>query len=471
MNKNLGKLVKDLPTVLSFHITAVNGIRGVLTDSSQKVEVREILQAQYDEINSYLVKIDSSYSKFIENLVGAPFQREIDKQSKELFADSNLSKQKQDYVRIKIVFEWVSSFIKNAETSWNSIIGLTKIFNTYIETSSLQKKMESEFLTKVFDLNQDTKFFLNAIEAKYKCRIIGLYAKDKDVLISNLIFEEDKDYDMSKLVEKEEEEEISLKTIAKPFSKGAPMKVEFHYTEVKGTKDWNRNDAYILYVKTNDVKEEEQKFYSSSFVILNPAENANINLAAALVRKNTGYAAAPKYNKMVTTLLEFIVSNLTTKDFNDLGEDTHSFLYHIGPVVIWNIIQDDLIRRDFGHCHYVEKNSIIKFFPENIIKKHIIDFWAEKFFDLKTPSVDSYINFSKGVASVRESYKILFDQAASTRKRISNESSSIEDYLKENTGKFFGYRRAQVYRRFVSDCVWGALPENNSSELVNKFKK
>ena len=48
---------------------------------------------------------------------------------------------------------------------------------------------------------------------------------------------------------------------------------------------------------------------------------------------------------------------------------------------------------------------------------------------------------------------------------------SLERYLTENTGKFFGYRRAQVYRRFLNDCIWGYLPEANSTEYLNKFSK
>ena len=93
-----------------------------------------------------------------------------------------------------------------------------------------------------------------------------------------------------------------------------------------------------------------------------------------------------------------------------------------------------------------------------------------KFFDLKSSSVDAYINYSKGVSNIRESYKNFFEYAASTRKRITNDPLTIEEYMRENVGKFFGHRRAQVYRRFVPDNVFGLMPEINSTELANKFK-
>jgi len=173
--------------------------------------------------------------------------------------------------------------------------------------------------------------------------------------VSNLIYDEGKDYKFENLFKGMPK----LETIV-PTQAAAPTKLsdrlnilkskttstqesDYYFTSIRGTKEWNRNDAYILFVKKNELKEEEKKFYSSSFVILNPSDNNNINLAAALVRKNMGHSAAPKYNKMLQTLVDFAVTNLFTKDFVDLCDDTHTFLYHIGPIVIYNIIQEDLV--------------------------------------------------------------------------------------------------------------------------------
>ncbi|MCB1157993.1 MAG: hypothetical protein KDK45_10850, partial [Leptospiraceae bacterium] len=160
---------------------------------------------------------------------------------------------------------------------------------------------------------------------------------------------------------------------------------------------------------------------------------------------------------------------LFSKDFIDICNDTQSFLYHIGPIVLYQIIQEDLQRREFGHCYYVEKNAVIKLFPENMIKKMVIDYWSETFQEIKPDQVDSYMNYSKGIQGVKSSYAYFFEKAAATRKRGYNDSLSMEDYLKSNAGKFFGYRRTQVYRRFVSDNVFGLMPEVNSTELLKKF--
>lgn len=463
-SENFRRFLADIPGALEIHIKAIDEIRWEFNNPSMDEDTKEIFDSVREEVFKILDKLESIYKKFIPNMVGHTMQQEIDKQCFELFPDTSPTMSKIQFIRIKIIYEWVSSFYKYAESSWNQLIPIFKVFSTYNSTKNFHERILNKYFKPILDLNFDTRTLLNKIEQAYNCRIVGSYSRDADLLVSNLIYDESANYDLISLFP-----ELTSQPKTARLNLSKQLDPDYHYTALIGTKEWNRNDAYILVIKDSDLKEEERKFYSSSFVILNPSENANINLAAAIVRKNTGIQVVTKYNKMVVTLLEFIVNNLLTKDFPNLCEDPHTFLYHIGPVVMWNIIQEDMQRRDFGSCYYLEKNSIIKFFPEIIIKKHIIDFWAEKFIDLKSSQVDSYINYSKGVASIKEAYKLQFEAAAATKRR--GIEQTLEEYLKENTGKFFGYRKAQVYRRFIPECVWGGIPEVNSTELVNRFYK
>ena len=475
---NPQRFSSDILITTQLHISSIENIRAVLFGSNLSAEAKEIIDSQKEDIQIQLDEIQSTYSKFIQRLAGKAMKDEVEKQASELFPDEDVQPQEIEFVKLKIIYENLSSFLRGVETAWNNIIGMSKVFATYPITKPLYEKIERENLSLINILNDDTRALLKLIETTFDCHIVGSSKSDKRLMVSNLIFDDGKDYSFQSLFK-------NLQPLAAAPVQSVPklserlgmsknkvpsQETDYYYTTIKGTKEWNRNDAYILYVKKDDLKEEEKKFYSSSFVILNPSENVHINLAAALVRKNMGHSAAPKYNKMLQTLLDFAVTNLFSKDFVDLCDDTYTFLYHIGPIVIYNIIQEDLVRRDFGYCHYGENNKIIKFLPECIIKKHIIDFWADKFFDLKSSSVDAYINYSKGVSNIRESYKNFFEYAASTRKRITNDPLTIEEYMRENVGKFFGHRRAQVYRRFVPDNVFGLMPEINSTELANKFK-
>ncbi len=469
----------DIPITTQLHISSIENIRAVLFGSNLSTDAREIIDSQKEDIQAQLIEIQAAYAKFIQRLVGQAMKDEVEKQASELFADEdNIKPQEIEFIKLKIIYEYLSSFLRSVETAWNNVIGMSKVFSTYPITKPLYEKIQKENLSLINILNEDTHALLNLIEKNFDCHIVGASKADKRLLVSNLIYEDGRDFTYESLFKNlPKVEVVSPVTLPKLSERLLQSKAktplqesEFYYTTIKGTKEWNKNDAYILYIKKEDLKEEEKKFYSSSFVILNPSDNNNINLAAALVRKNMGHSAAPKYNKMLQTLLDFAVTNLFSKDFTDLCDDTYTFLYHIGPIVIYNIIQEDLVRRDFGYCHYVDNNKIIKFLPEAIIKKHIIDFWADKFFDLKAGQVDAYINYSKGVSNIRESYKNFFENAASTRKRITNDPMTTDNYMRENVGKFFGHRRAQVYRRFVPENVFGLMPEINSTELVNKFK-
>ena len=478
---NPQRFLTDIPITTQLHISSIENIRAVLFNSSISAEAREIVDSQKEDIQTQLNEIQIFYSKFIQRLVGQAMKEEVEKQSSELFPDEiHLKSQEIEFVKLKIIYEHVASFLKRVEPAWNNVIVMSKVFATYPITRPLYEKIEKENLSLVNILNEDTRALLKLIESIFDCHIVGASKSDKRLLVSNLIYEDDKDYVYESLF-KNIQPQVSpppnvpnipklSERLSSAKTKAPSQETDFYYTTIKGSKEWNRNDAYILFLKKSDLKEEEKKFYSSSFVILNPSENVHINLAAALVRKNMGHSAAPKYNKMLQTLLDFAVTNLFSKDFPDVCDDTYTFLYHIGPIVIYNIIQEDLVRRDFGYCHYVENNKIIKFLPESIIKKHIIDFWADKFFDLKSSSVDAYINYSKGVSNIRESYKSCFEYAASTRKRVINDPVTSEEYMRDNVAKFFGHRRAQVYRRFVPENVFGHMSETNSVELVNKFK-
>lgn len=453
-------------------------LTGMLERYSSDPEAKEIIDSQSEELDILLEEILYTYECFIKKkLIGNYIRDEIEKQYYELFPGEDFGDRiKSDFIKMKIIYESLSSFLKIVDIAWNNLYGICKVIATFPATKELSDKINSDVIKKVDELNKDTRALLAAIEEKYGCRIVGTNKRDKRLLVSNILFEEGKDYAYSTLFDLSSLREINKPTNFYDRSKQAgahhfSAADDYYFTAIVGTKEWNRNDAYLLYVKKDDLKEEEKKFYSSSFITLNPSEELSINMAAAMVRKNSGNAAAPKYSKMLQTLVDFVVSNIMTKDFGEICDDPKTFLYHIGPLVVYNIIQEDMNRRDFGNCFYVDNNKIIKLFPENIIKKHIIDHWVDKFFGLKPLSVDSYMNYSKGVATIRESYKQFFDMAASTRKRNAGDNITTEEYVRQNVGKFFGYRRAQVYRRFVQDNVFGLMPEVNSSDLINKFYK
>ena len=154
-NSFFAKFENDLPGTLGFHNSAVDGILGLLRDKSLRPEAKEVINALGEELNLNLKKIKAAYEKFISNMVGHPMQQEIDKQTYELFPDSVSNISKVHFIKIKIIYEWTSSFWKIADSSWNSIFSTFKVLSTYVETAELYNTIYSSYLTRVFELNID----------------------------------------------------------------------------------------------------------------------------------------------------------------------------------------------------------------------------------------------------------------------------------------------------------------------------
>ncbi len=449
-------------------------LRLILSSSKIDDGLSDFFSETENDIFVQLEKLDDLYTKIIVPILKSDLILSLDKEFLEQFGEEEKTDSLIQFVRTKLFYESLASYKKQHDLTWKTIFDISKSFNSYDSTKIIFRKFESEIFTNVEEFSRNIKNFLEKIEEEFSCSIIGSSKQNQNFLVSNLFYDESFNYDLKILFPKREKKIITeQKTVLTPLKQRVTAKLNlketnFHHTDARGTKDWNRNDSYILYIKRSDLIEEQKKFYSASFVTLNPSENVNINLAAAMVRKNSGQAQAPKYTKMIQTLLEFTTNSIFSKDFPYVTDDTYTFLYHIGPVVIYNIISEDMNRRDFGYCHIVENNKIIRFFPDTILKKHIIDFWVDKFIDIKIEAVDGFINYQKGVSNIKASYKSFFDHAASTRRGL-NDKQSIEDYMRENEGKFFGYRRAQIFKRFVPDNIFGMMPEVSSNILTKKF--
>lgn len=470
------KFAHELDETLEAENKLQEKLRLILSSSKIDDGLSEFFDDTENDIFVQLEKLDDLFLKIITPILKSDLILSLDREFLEQFGEEEKKDGMVQFVRTKLFYESLSSHLKQHDLIWKTIFGISKAFETYESTKIIFKKFESEIFNEVENFSKNLKSFLEKLEEEFSCSIIGSSKLNPNYLVSNLFYDDSLNYDLKKLFPKfEEKKTISTsKPIMNPIKQRVTVKLnlketEFHHTYIKGTKEWNRNDSYVLFIKRTNLLEEQKKFYSASFVTLNPSENVNINMAAALVRKNSGQAQAPKYSKMIQTLLEFTTNSIFAKDFPYVTDDTYSFLYHIGPVVIYNIISEDMKRRDFGYCHIIENNKIVRFFPDTILKKHIIDYWVDKFIDIKTDLVDGFINYQKGVSNIKASYKSFFDHAASTRRGI-NEKQPIEDYMRENEGKFFGYRRAQVFRRFVPDNIFGIMSEVSSTDLVKKFQ-
>lgn len=232
-NENIRKLLSDIPGVLSIHEKAIAEIRWEFNNPSLDEETKAIFNSVREEVFKILDKLDSVYKKFILNMVGHTMQQEIDKQSFELFPDSSPTMKKIQFIRVKIIYEWVSSFHKWADSSWNQLIPILKVFSTYNSTKNFHERILNKYLKPILDLNFDTRELLNRIEQTYNCRIVGSFSKDPDLLVSNLIYDEAENYELLSLFP--ELEIQKNKIFSKPSAK--QFEQEYYYTAVLGQRN------------------------------------------------------------------------------------------------------------------------------------------------------------------------------------------------------------------------------------------
>ncbi len=461
----LETFVRDISDVLNLHIKVTKFLRELLSEKTLSREASFIIQKHEYELFSPLKEIEDSFQNTISVLSKKTLPREIERKHNEIFPSEPTREHKKEFCKIKITFEYISTFLKIAIPAWVIFESRLKELKNNPETGLLEEKIKNNLLSKIKTLDKTTEEFLDKIKERFRIELTGSDGGLHEKLVSNIVYNPEENYSLNILLNIKESAEYTTdpkKTGEDIGAKILPQDANYK-TRLIGTRDWNRNDSYVLEIKQIDLKKEYEKFDSSSFISLRPGEfDTPPSLASALVRKNSGHSQRQKYEQVIKTLAEFITTNLIDKDFPKATDDSFAFLYHIGPVVVYNTIVEDMNRRNFGHIFLVDKNSLLKIFPDQIVKYAIIGFWNETFMEMTPALADSYIHFSKGVQFVRSAYKSLYDQGAATRKGLTGISQGLDDYLKENAGKFFGYRRVQVFKRFVPNSIFGDLPDNNS---------
>lgn len=466
----------NIDSVLGLHVTFAEAIQKSLNAEYHTAEAHRLIEKHNYELFSPLHEIEDAYAKFISVLSKHSMQREAERRAGAEFHGERLTASHIEFLKTKLILENIASFLKSVVPTWAVVEGRIRNLSANPETHIVRIQIEEVYLQRIWSLNATTEAFIERLKEYFHAQIIGSASDNPNQQVSNLLFDPEMDYDYRNVFEKKgnTSKAKTISNIPGQESKSKTSRTEiakenFFFTNVYGTKEWNRNDCYVLDVKKSEFFEEEEKFNHASFVILGPGDNTNLTLASALVRKNSGHGLAGKYFQMVQALFEFTITNIFSKDFPEIKADQLVMLYHIGPVAIFNIITDDMKRRNFGHIFYVEKNNLVKLFPENIIKKHTIDLWEKKFQDLNPISVDSYIDYSKSIQVIRTTYQELYNHAAATRKGALYADNDFENYLQENCGKFFGFRRAQIFRRFVPGSVFSDMPEIITAAKITRF--
>jgi hypothetical protein len=90
---------------------------------------------------------------------------------------------------------------------------------------------------------------------------------------------------------------------------------------------------------------------------------------------------------------------------------------------------------------YIDRSgNAIREYPQELLKKLLIDWWVAKFAAISLDEVDSYILFSRCMDIVRRDYRVIYNQGVQLRKKEQPHGTyaGLARWMKENRVRVFG---------------------------------
>ena len=148
---------------------------------------------------------------------------------------------------------------------------------------------------------------------------------------------------------------------------------------------WNSSMYYYLSYDINKLSKEENCFVNVFYIDTHLGANPQIvrsQIVRTLIRKEkilSKEEAINQYKKFLDLLFE-LNQQIILLNFRIPEEEKKLFMYHLGPLVFFNMNKQYLMDLQTGSIHQIvnpEKNLIRKIIPFEFIKKFLFDWWVE----------------------------------------------------------------------------------------------
>jgi hypothetical protein len=223
------------------------------------------------------------------------------------------------------------------------------------------------------------------------------------------------------------------------------------YTNILGSKDWNRTKDYYLELNKEDYQKDLNKFYQSIYIIYDKKTfEESISMFSSVrtgLEKKDIEEIFQYYINMIQGLLNENYQAIINNDFAGIIKPT-IFFYHIGANTFYSIIKEDLREKKLGEILYLENQLLLREYPYNLIKKILIDWWNELTSLLDIEEIDSYWIYSIHLEYVLQEY--LKDYELIRKESIKNHISNyqFDEWFKKNYRELLGLRKYFIYKRF-----------------------
>lgn len=462
--------------VLKIHIDSANLLEQKFTDSSLPLNVQSFLTQHLSQLKASIDEIKHAFSAHIESAVEDKLEKEARRLERRNHRDS-ASPEKREFIKLKRYYEKVKSFNETIKKSWQEIQNLIQTLSVLPEAQETALTMEKDVLESVLVLIRQTVSFLDALKF-YLVVDSENFDPSKGICQINIQFRPAIHYTLRAFLgiaeepEVEEEAPPNMIDVPLPESKQLDGSIAkniviesqerrlnpggLFYIPLLGSRDWNRTPDYALEITVQEYDTCLEKLKRSYHVNVDP-ENIQGPLppAAAENRIGSGEQLLVPYIALLQKTIQEITHNLITVDFPGLDKPL-IFLYFCGPHVIYACIMTMLKEQQIGEIFYLGPNrNTVRAYPEDTIKKELIDWWQNEFKTLSGEDVDSYLTYSRIIEMIKKDYRALYEEGNQLYKKEHPGVSYTgrEKWLRENRFRIFGLRKTEVYKRFIPGTI------------------
>jgi hypothetical protein len=278
----------------------------------------------------------------------------------------------------------------------------------------------------------------------------------------NPVLQDDSDDVTSDLVESSSADNIEDEITE--GSSSVPESTDTYGFKLKGTKQWNTREPYIIRIDSQKLKNEIIKINNSFYFIDEEFAHDNdlksrINREILKMKSGTIRPIKEEFSHFVYASLSSVTESL--KDHFKLSDDTASlFVYHIGPQTLYRNILFIMRNKKTGYCYLLSETpgQVLRFFPEEYLKVVVMNWFEENInpLDLNYDSIQKFDLIRNHVAQFYSKAVQIFDKRYQeiNQKLTDGRSVSREELMKLKGEQWFGMSNIYIYKRFIPKTIF-----------------
>ncbi len=471
--------LRPIDGVLRPHWSTVEVIRDRLLSDTLPPDVQTAVGQFTEKLEESLAALQKSFQVYVETSAEQSLLKEASRLERRYFEQTNQPRQIA-FLKLKRMYEKIRTFNESAKNIWREIQKILDTLSVIKITQNIAIEIEREYYRPLTLLMRQSEHFLDEVRAYLNIQeeVVDPITGSHKITVA---FNEAQTYTIDAVLGEtaddtgSEEESPGAKldeVLNRPTQElggSVALNIVIETREHKlnrasmiavpllGSRDWNRSPAYSMEVPIKYFEECIQQLKGAYHVNVDEDDllHTPMSTAAAVVRKGQGEHAIVTYHDLVTENLDDTAVKILLDDFPGV-EKPDVFLYHCGPNVFYRVLLNELRAHGLGAMFYLdEANNSVREYPEEFLKKVLIDWWNNRFAHLSGEDVDSYLTYSRQVEMVKREYRILYEEGVTLRKREQPGVSylGVEKWLKENKRRVFGPRKMEIFRRYIAGTV------------------